>query len=190
VFKNVPLTPAYSQAQLFWSSIMKRQQTGQFLWELLIAIIIIGILMVYVAPKWFMWQGTARVMKVKEVESAMRTANLGIYARAVLLGIDHEPGPVSLNMADPNDGSSFPINIRYGYAGSTTDFIHLIDGVGTDVSPSPFWADGMSVRYANTPQIMGGGGPDSCGVEYMPPQGPMNPPNGMNPTYTLRVDGC
>jgi len=167
---------------------MKRQQAGFTLWEFIIVIIIFGIIMVYVAPKLFMWQGTARVMKVKEVESVMRTANLGIYARAVLLGIDHEQGPVSLNMTDPDTGNPISINIRYGYAESTYDLYPLIDGVGMDGDFNfPFWADGMGVRYANTSPL---GGPDSCGVEYAPSQGPMFPPNGMIPTYTLRVEGC
>jgi prepilin-type N-terminal cleavage/methylation domain-containing protein len=158
--------------------IMKLQQAGFTLIEFMIVIVILCIILIVALPRIDLWEGVARETKLKELEHAMRLANSLVYAKACC---NNKHGFVTIRGQE--------IQVEYGYIRDASYFAMLIDGVGKENEMDEnvhFWADNMGVRYANTSL----GGSDSCGVEYMPPQGMPGMPGEMNPTYILRVEGC
>lgn len=91
-----------------------QQQKGFTLIELIIVIIILGILAVTAAPRFFNFATDARISSLKGVEGSMNGAASLIYGKAVIAGINNiyqdECGPDADEACDV-DG----VELKFGY---------------------------------------------------------------------------
>lgn len=82
---------------------------GFSLIELVISIVIVGIIAVFVAPKFLNINRDARIALLKGVKSSLITASDFVHTRATVLGVEYDPNKSVIDAGDIN------IEIVMGY---------------------------------------------------------------------------
>lgn len=91
---------------------MKRQQSGFTLIELIIVIVVLGILAVTAAPRFFNFGSDARTSTLTGVKGALESSAALVYGKAIIAGSQGLP-----------TASLDNIDIVYGYPAATADAI-------------------------------------------------------------------
>lgn len=99
---------------------MKRQQSGFTLIELIIVIVVLGILAVTAAPRFFNFGSDARTSTLTGVKGALESSAALVYGKAIIAGSQGLP-----------TASLDNIDIVYGYPAATTAAIQAAANLDT-----------------------------------------------------------
>ncbi|GHG67801.1 MSHA pilin protein MshA [Alishewanella longhuensis] len=159
---------------------MKRQQGGFTLIELIIVIVILGILAVTAAPRFFNFATDARKSTLNGVKGALESASSLVYGKAIIAG--RQTGTACLNLAGDvlattdsacADGQ---FTLTNGYPGADAATLRNIAELATEE-----W----SITGTGPLIIKPLNAPDECHVSYAASGGA-----GQKPVITIVNTGC
>lgn len=100
---------------------MKRQQSGFTLIELIIVIVILGILAITAAPRFFDFGTDARKSTLSGVKGALESASSLVYGKAIIGGVQKQA-----TVAVGATGNTTGVALAYGYPVATVDAIRSV----------------------------------------------------------------
>lgn len=163
---------------------MKKNQ-GFTLVELVIVIVILGILAITAAPKFFNLAGDAKAGTLNAVKASLQSANAVIYSKAVLAGEQKkETGTVT--------DAGTTINLVYGYVKATVaDVKAVLDINDADFDFTAAVADNLvltvskdDVLISPKDSTLGTTEATACMVVYKPAT------SSAKPSYVVHSKGC
>lgn len=168
---------------------MKRS-AGFTLIELIIVIVILGILAVTAAPKFMNMQGDARKSVLNGMSASIKTAANLVYSKAIIAGVEKQPGPVNLAIQGVTGDST---QIAFGYPTATdVGILEVLDAKISATGANAEW--GRSVGANGSYYIMWPTGvattettaiAAACYIQYTPATSATVPP-----VYTVKATGC
>jgi MSHA pilin protein MshA len=167
---------------------MKRQQSGFTLIELIIVIVILGILAITAAPRFFNFGSDARASTLNGLKGALETATSFTYSKAVIAGKQSLEN-ICFNTSNQSVAECVApatANFSLGYPLANSELITAILDLRTGTNGE--WivedstpAGSVIIRPAGyTPS-----GTDLCEVRYTPPSSAGN-----KPTIQVTSTGC
>lgn len=176
---------------------MKRNQ-GFTLIELIIVIVILGILAVTAAPRFFDFSGDARQSTLNGVRGALESAGALVYSKSIIAGLQN--GDACLT-ADGNvvaqTGSACAAgqtDVVEGYPAATVASIRAVAElvaaewgvvVGAGANDPGFGATATSAIISPAGTVVEAAAADACHVVYQESAG-----GGAKPVITVHADGC
>lgn len=158
---------------------MKRQQGGFTLIELIIVIVILGILAITAAPRFFNFATDARKSTLSGVKGALESASALVYGKAIIAG--RQTGAACLTAAgeveEATDGAcATGFLLTNGYPGADVATLRNI----AELTVAEWTIDGdgpLIIRPVNSPE--------DCHVSYAASAGA-----GQKPVITIVNTGC
>ena len=99
---------------------MKKQQSGFTLVELVAVIVLLGILSVVALPRFVNLQSDARIAVLSGINGAVKGANVQIYAKSLISGVESIDGDDASNPQIDRDGDGADDTaVSFGYVETT-----------------------------------------------------------------------
>ncbi|EJI85703.1 MULTISPECIES: prepilin-type N-terminal cleavage/methylation domain-containing protein [Alishewanella] len=169
---------------------MKRQQSGFTLIELIIVIVILGILAITAAPRFFNFGSDARKSTLSGVKGALESASALVYGKAVIAGVQNQPTLAADAVTNPTN-----VALVFGYPAATAVAIRAavdLDSDDWNIVPSTadnvpaFGAQGtVSVVISAAGTALGTTEATSCHVIYVQAEDVAT-----KPSVKVFADGC